>query len=151
MIITKKGIKENIITIEETFRAPREKVFKAWTTPDSLKKWFMADKGVIVKDAEVNLEVGGDYFINVVYPGYDPTSIDGSFQKVKIPERLEYTWLTPVLNGKTTIVEVSFINQEKGSKIQLSHGEFQSEEEMKLHIEGWKGCLGKLHEHLATS
>ncbi|MBD81183.1 MAG: hypothetical protein CL840_19855 [Crocinitomicaceae bacterium] len=148
MIISKKGTNQRTVSIEESFRAPKEKVFKAWTTPDSLKKWFMAEEGVVVQDAKVDLQVGGAYFIEVIYPGYDPTSIDGEFIHVLVPNELEYTWLTPVLNGKTTKVEVSFVDQEQGSKILLSHGEFENEEQMKLHIEGWTGCLGNLHEYL---
>ncbi len=65
MIITKKGATGSTIKIEETFRAPREKVFKAWTTPESLKKWFMADEGVVVTDAKVELQVGGTYLISL--------------------------------------------------------------------------------------
>ena len=150
MIITKKGASDNILEVEESFRAPKEKVFKAWTTPESLKKWFMADEGVIVKDAEVNLHVQGTYFIKVVFPGFDPTPIEGEFIKVEIPSALEYSWTTPVLNGRITKVDVVFLDQEQGSKILLSHGEFENEAEMKLHLDGWVGCLGKLHELLAV-
>ena len=38
MIITKKGLQESTIQIEENFRASKEKVFKALTKPESLKK-----------------------------------------------------------------------------------------------------------------
>lgn len=148
MIITKKGTKESIIQIEENFRAPKEKVFKAWTKPESLKKWFMADEGVIVTDVEVNLHVGGTYFFETVFPGYNPTKIDGEFLKVEIPDMLEYTWLTPVLNGRTTKVDVAFQDAERGSKILLSHREFENQEEMELHIHGWKECISRLTLHL---
>ncbi len=151
MIITKKGAKENTIVIEENFRASREKVFKAWTKPESLKKWFMADEGVVVQDAMVDLHVDGKYFIQVLFPGFDPSSIHGKFLKVEDSEHLEYTWLTEVLNGRTTLVSVQFINLEQGSKIHLSHGEFENEQEMKLHIDGWKGCLSQLHTYLKSS
>jgi len=148
MIITRKGATESIIAIEEIFRAPKEKAFKAWTTPESLKKWFMADEGVIVTDAKVDLKIGGAYLIEAKFPGYDPTPIDGNFLKVLIPERLEYTWLTPVLNGRKTLVAVEFINHGNGSKIHLNHGEFANKKEMKLHLKGWEACLGKLQEYL---
>jgi len=110
----------------------------------------MADEGVVVTDAKVELQVGGTYLIEVVFPGFDPTAIDGAFLKVIIPDMLEYTWLTPVLNGNITKVEVAFLDQERGSKIHLSHGEFENEDQMKLHLDGWTGCLGKLHEYLKT-
>lgn len=150
MIITKKGINDRVIFIEETFRAPRDKVFKAWTKPESLKKWFMADEGVVVTDAAVHFEVGGTYFIEAMFPGFDPTRIEGAFLKVIMSEVLEYTWLTPVLKGRTTKVKVTFQDQDQGSKIHLYHAEFENENEMQLHIDGWKNCLAKLNEHLES-
>ena len=148
MILTKKGPNQSTISIEETFRAPKDKVFKAWTTPESLKKWFMADEGVVVKEVTLALEVGGAYEIVAEYPGYDPTPIHGKFIHVIIPDMLEYTWLTPVLNGKMTKVDVAFIEDGLGSKIILNHGEFANQEEMKLHIQGWKACIARLHKFL---
>lgn len=148
MIITKREAAESTIHIEEHFRASRERVFRAWTDPNSLKKWFMAEEKVLVKDVDLTLEVGGSYFIKVIYPGYDPTSITGEFIKVQINDSLEYTWHTPVLGDKSTKVEVRFSNLEIGSSIHLIHGEFTSPEEMQLHIDGWKGCLNQLHKHL---
>ena len=42
----------------------------------------MAGEGVVVTDVEVNLHVGGTYFIEAVFPCYEPTKIDGEFLKV---------------------------------------------------------------------
>lgn len=148
MNISTKGLDNRTIYIEEIFRAPYDKVFKAWTTPESLKKWFLAEDGVTVINAELDLEVGGSYLIEVLYPGYEPSKISGEFLEVKKPNSLEYTWLTPVLNGRKTKVDVEFIALDSGSKIQLTHGEFNTTEEMQLHIDGWKGCIRQLSKFL---
>jgi len=150
MIITSKGDFENTIALEETFRAPKDKVFKAWTTPDSLKKWFMAEDGVTVTDVNLALEVDGAYSIKVIFPGDFASSIDGNFIKVAINEALEYTWTVPQMEGRQTYVDVTFRDLEQGSKINLSHGKFKSEEELQLHFDGWTGCIRKLHEYLAA-
>jgi len=150
MIIRKKGPQQQTIQIEEHFRASREKVFKAWTDPESLKKWFLAEDNVVVQDVSLELSVGGHYEIKVIYPGYAPTPISGEFMKIRIPETLEYSWHTPVLGEKKTKVEVHFSDLEKGSCIHLTHGEFATAEEMQLHIEGWKGCLTQLQTYLNT-
>lgn len=148
MIITKKGPIESTIQVEESFRAPRTKVFKAWTNPESLKKWFLAAEDVVVDQAKVDLKVGGEYFINAIFPGFDPIPISGKFILVDIDDQLQYSWLTPALNGRMTKVEVHFEDEQQGSKIVLTHGEFKNEEEMQLHIDGWKACLRKLHQLL---
>jgi hypothetical protein len=41
-------------------------------------------------------------------------------------------------------VDVAFHDMEQGSKILLSHGEFENENEMQLHIHGWKEYLSRL-------
>jgi len=149
MNITTQGKFDETIVLEETFRAPRDKVFKAWTKPEALKNWFMADDSVTVTDAQVELREGGPYYIEVKFPGYDPSRIEGEFLLVKTNDKLAYTWLTPPLQGRKTKVEVRFEALDKGSKIYLTHGEFKTEEELQLHLDGWKGCIGKLQEYLA--
>lgn len=149
MIITKKDTKESIIRITENFRAPREKVFKAWTKPESLKKWFMAEEGVVVTDVKVDLTIGGKYFIETMFPGNEPSRIEGVFSQVLTADELAYSWLTPVLKGRMTKVEVTFKDVDNGSQLFLSHGEFLNENELELHLYGWEKCLGKLHQFLA--
>jgi len=36
----KTGATDRELVIERTFNAPREVVFKAWTEPEQLKRWF---------------------------------------------------------------------------------------------------------------
>jgi len=151
MYISKKGEFNQTIVLEEQFRAPREKVFKAWTQAESLRKWFMADDGVVVTDAFVDLRYEGPYFIEVLFPGNQPSRIDGQFLRVDINEELQYTWIVPLLKGRKTMVNVSFMEHEMGSMIILEHGEFEDENELQLHLEGWKGCIGKLHDFLASN
>lgn len=51
----KKGI-----TIERVFDAPREKVWRAWTEPESVKRWH-GPKGFTAPFAKIELRVGGKY------------------------------------------------------------------------------------------
>ena len=44
------------IIISRVFQAPRDRVFRAWTDPELLKRWVL--RGTC-KDAEVDLKVGG--------------------------------------------------------------------------------------------
>ena len=46
------------ITLTRTFRAPRERVFAAWTDPETMQRWMVRGK---CTDAEVDLRVGGAY------------------------------------------------------------------------------------------
>ncbi|MFL5917355.1 MAG: SRPBCC family protein [Gaiellaceae bacterium] len=48
------------ILIEREFDAPRHLVYKALTTPELVRRWFHANRGV-VKEAEIDLRVGGKW------------------------------------------------------------------------------------------
>src|SRR2546426_12187038 len=45
------------ILITREFDAPKHLVYKAWTTPDLVKRWWHANRGE-VKSAEIDLRVG---------------------------------------------------------------------------------------------
>jgi uncharacterized protein YndB with AHSA1/START domain len=48
------------ILITRQFDAPKHLVYKAWTTPDLIKRWWSGDRGTVTI-AEVDLRVGGDW------------------------------------------------------------------------------------------
>ena len=76
--------------------------------------------------------------------------IKGVFQKIEPREYLEYTWTVAVMNGRDTLVSVKFLDHEGGTRIELTHGIFESPEEARLHIEGWKGCVNRLQKELTA-
>ena len=54
------GIKE--VAFERTYDAPVEKVWQAWTDPALLKQWW-GPNDVIIPECEVDLKVGGRFYI----------------------------------------------------------------------------------------
>ena len=46
------------ILITREFDAPSELVFKAWTTPELVKRWWSGQRGKVTS-AEIDLRVGG--------------------------------------------------------------------------------------------
>src|SRR5438309_1672978 len=48
------------VVIERVFDAPREMVWKAWTNPDMIKKWW-GPEGFSAPFATIDLRVGGKY------------------------------------------------------------------------------------------
>ena len=46
------------ILITREFDAPRHLVYKAWTTPELVKRWWSGDRGEVTS-AEIDLRVGG--------------------------------------------------------------------------------------------
>jgi uncharacterized protein YndB with AHSA1/START domain len=58
------------ITITRVFDAPRELVFKAWTDPDHVSKWFgPAGFETPADSVEIDLRIGGRYSLRMVDRG----------------------------------------------------------------------------------
>ena len=53
---------EKGVVIERVFDAPRELVWKAWTTPEIVKKWW-GPKDFTCPVANIDFRVGGKYHV----------------------------------------------------------------------------------------
>jgi uncharacterized protein YndB with AHSA1/START domain len=61
---------EQQIVLTRVFDAPRELVFKAWTDPDHVAKWFgPAGLETPRETVEIDLRVGGVFNLRMVQPG----------------------------------------------------------------------------------
>src|ERR1700686_311857 len=77
---------ERVLVIERVFDAPRTLVFKAWTEPEYMSKWFgpRGFKSTVLKH---DLRPGGEYRIHMLGPDGDHWS-QGIYREVVPPERL---------------------------------------------------------------
>ena len=59
------------LVLERTINAPRDLVWKAWTTPEHLKRWF-APKPYEISELELDLRPGGIFRLRMIGPdGFD--------------------------------------------------------------------------------
>ena len=78
------------IVITREFDAPKHLVFKAWTTPELIKRWWHAKRGEVTV-AEVDLRVGGKWRWAMVTPDGMEVAFHGEYREVVPNERLVYT------------------------------------------------------------
>ena len=70
------------LKVTKTIKAPRERVFAAWTQPELPHQWWGAHESFSAPIAEVDLKVGGKYRFGMLEPGKDaPTSPTGSTRR----------------------------------------------------------------------
>src|SRR5690349_3934408 len=78
------------IKVTREFAAPKHLVYRAWTTPDLIKRWWGGKRGV-VNLAEVDLRVGGKWrYLSTTDRGFE-VGFHGVFREVVPNERLVYT------------------------------------------------------------
>jgi uncharacterized protein YndB with AHSA1/START domain len=78
------------ILITREFAAPRHLVYKAWTTPELIKRWWHAKRGKVTV-ADVDLRLGGKWrWVMVTHDGFE-VAFHGEYREIVPNERLVYT------------------------------------------------------------
>ena len=83
-------LKDTQILITREFAAPKHLVYKAWTTPDLIKRWWSANRGEVTV-ADVDLRVGGRWrFVMVTGSGFE-VAFHGEYRELIENERIVST------------------------------------------------------------
>lgn len=81
-------------TLRRTYNAPAEKVWKMWTTPEGIRKWWvpsMKDKGFDMSVEKMDVRVGGTFAFRMTGGGHDLVN-GGTYRIVDEPKLLAWTW-----------------------------------------------------------
>ena len=121
------------VLITRTFDAPREVVFRAWTDPDQLARWY-APHGCTVAFRELDLREGGAFHSVIHTPDGKACWCRGMYAELVAPERIVYTMavadadgdlITPIEAGmdpewpRETTVTVTFADDDGKTTITL--------------------------------
>ena len=79
--------------------APRELVWKAWTEPEHLAKWW-GPRGFLCPRCELDLRVGGKLRVDMQHPDGTVRPMVGQFLEIVPPERLVFTAMPLDPSGK---------------------------------------------------
>lgn len=136
------------VDITRVIRAPRERVFAAWTAPHLLVQWW-GPGPVTCPEAHIDLREGGAYRIANLETDGSITWISGTFEKVRPPEQLVYTWEVSILTAPPTLVTLDFQTHPEGTRIVLRHERFTEGAIRDMHGRSWELCFDKLETLLA--
>jgi uncharacterized protein YndB with AHSA1/START domain len=78
------------ILITREFDAPAELVYRAWTTPELIKRWWAGKRGGVTL-AEVDLRVGGSWRYVMVAEGGSEVGFHGEYRELVPNERIVST------------------------------------------------------------
>ncbi len=78
------------ILITREFDAPKHLVYRAWTTPELVKRWWSAKRGEVTL-AEIDLRVGGTWRYVMVADGGFEVGFHGEYREIVPNERLVST------------------------------------------------------------
>jgi len=81
---------ETDLALERVLDAPRDRVWKAWTTPEHLKRWW-APRPYETAECEMDLRPGGAFYTKMTGPDGFEESGTGCFLEIVEGEKLVWT------------------------------------------------------------
>ena len=141
---------DRTLVIERVFKAPPERVFKAWTDPAFLVKWW-GPEGFTTPECRMDVRPGGAWRTRMVGPDGDHT-VAGVYREIAPPRRLVFTWGWEIDGGRghETVVDLTFEATPEGTRMRLVQRVFQSVEQRDMHDMGWNSSFNDLNRVLAA-
>ena len=98
-------MKRVTVEITRVFRAPRERVFAAWTQASHLARWF-GPKGFSLHSCETDPRPGGRFQVCMRSPRGEDFWVRGAFRQVDVPEHLVIDCVLEAPRGTARVDEV---------------------------------------------
>jgi uncharacterized protein YndB with AHSA1/START domain len=138
------------LNLRRTFKAPRERVFRAWTDPEKLAKWWGPETRTC-PFAELDARPGGRWRTCMRDENGDEAWVQGVYREVEPPARLVFTWAweNDGVPGHETLVTIEFHDRGDETEMVFTHEGFETEEGRDLHNQGWTSSLVCLEQCLS--
>ena len=137
------------LEVRRVIRAPRERVFDAWTTPEEIRKWH-APGPLTVSLVEVDLRPGGRYRIHMREPDGKEHRVGGVYREVDRPRKVVYTWGWEGDHVvKDSLVTLEFHDRGDSTEVVLTHA-IADDKERASHTNGWTSIMDKLEAAYST-
>lgn len=135
------------LTMDRTYRAPPERVYRAWTDQREIAQW-VAPNPEMETTAELDVREGGDYVIRM-----GPHTVRGTYQEIVPDEKLVFTWRWDGAEAAGHMLVTVTLDEtpDGGTNMRLFHESFPSEESREQHDQGWTGSFARLEEHLTST
>ena len=131
------------LTVSRDIRAPRPRVFAAWTDPRQAALWW-APQECTPLTCEMDVRPGGVWQRTMRVPDGSVVTKHGVYRDVTPPEKLSFTYTTQYANGAVdplTLVTVVLTEIEGGTRVTLRHVNFETQMSCDNHRGGWTSAL----------
>lgn len=126
-----------------------EKVWRAWTDPQALKRWWGPGGEEPVAVADLDLRAGGRF--RIVFGGAQGADheVQGVYKEVLPNRRLVFTWTWPrTTPERESVVTIEFRKVPRGTELLFRHDQLFDETVRDGHRRGWTETFIKLEQYL---
>lgn len=138
------------LLLTRVFEAPRALVFKVWTEPAHLVRWW-GPAGFTTPSCQMDVRPGGPFRICMRSPDGRDHWLRGVYREITPPERLVCTWAWEDEEGAAgheTVVTITLDEHGAGTRLTLHQAVFEAVSARDAHDEGWSECLDRLADYL---
>jgi uncharacterized protein YndB with AHSA1/START domain len=144
---------ERELVITRIIDAPRVLVFKAWTQPEQVARWW-GPQGFTTISCTMDIRPGGAYRVCMRSPQGTDHWKRGTYREIVPPERIVFTFAwedTSGQPGHELLTTVTFAEHGTKTKLTLHQAMFETVERRDDHRDGWTSCLERFAEYMATN
>jgi uncharacterized protein YndB with AHSA1/START domain len=141
------------LELSREYKAPRERVFAAWTDPEKAARWWVPQDCTLIS-CKMDVRPGGGWHRRMRVPDGGIIAKWGEYREIVAPERLVFTYNSQSADGTVdpeTLVTVTF--EDLGgtrTRLTLRHERFWSEPAAISHTGGWTGSLERLLQFISA-
>jgi uncharacterized protein YndB with AHSA1/START domain len=139
--------------VRRRLSASAERVFAAFAEAELVARWLRPSPDVKLTVLSFDFRAGGAYRFAYDTPAGERMLVGGTFRSIVPPTRLVFSWLIEppdVHAGIVSEVTVAITPHGAEADLLIHHDNFQREDAVARHAEGWAGALALL-ERLVTN
>ena len=144
---------EQVLVITRILDAPPSLVFKVWTQPEHLARWW-GPEGFTLPSCRMDVRPGGAYRFRMRSAEGTDHWLRGVYREIVEPVRLVFTWAWEDSEGEPgheTLVTVTFAEDGGKTRLTMRQAVFESMTARDAHQGGWASCLDRLAEYVAEA
>lgn len=137
------------LNLSRSYPVAPEKVWRAWTDAEAVKKWWGPGPDEPVSLAQLDVRVGGRF--RIVFGGPDGKAHEcaGVYKEVVPNRKLVFTWTWPNSTPeRESLVTIVFKQVAGGTELEFVHEQLFNETVRDDHKRGWSSSLDKLERFL---
>jgi len=144
------GLRERpFLNLSRRYPVAPEKLWRAWTDPEAIKRWWGPDAGDRVSLVQLDVRVGGRYRIVFGGPQGTDHEVQGVYREVVPHRRLVFTWTWPNSTPeRESVVTIVFKAAAGGTELDFRHEQFFDEAARDGHRRGWSAAFDRLEQFL---
>jgi uncharacterized protein YndB with AHSA1/START domain len=127
-----------------------EKVWRAWTDPQTLMRWFGPADAAGFIAADMDVRAGGRYRLRFRTQDGVENEVGGTYLEVEAPRRLVFSWAWHTTPERESLVTITLRPDAGGTELDFRHARFFDQAARDNHNRGWTAAFEKFDALMAS-